>query len=129
MKQTKIYRTGEFAEMLHVSVSTLQKWDRTGVLPAFRSATNRRFYTEDQYQAYMALHCPQGVSGVSGSNQRPSHWKKSGPKSNRPDADTLRELYKDHTAYAIGQMYGVTESAVRVWLWNDRKQQNACLSV
>ena len=34
------------------SVNTLQKWDRKGILPAFRSPTNRRYYTHEQYLAY-----------------------------------------------------------------------------
>ena len=47
------YKPKEFAEMLHVTVRTLQKWDVTGKLKAFRTPTNRRFYTEEQYLAYM----------------------------------------------------------------------------
>lgn len=31
------------------SVSTLQRWDREGVLPARRTPTNRRYYTHDDY--------------------------------------------------------------------------------
>jgi DNA-binding transcriptional MerR regulator len=37
------------------SVNTLQKWDRKGILPAFRSLTNRRYYTHEQYLAYLGL--------------------------------------------------------------------------
>ena len=36
------------AEKLGVSVITLQRWDRDGILKAHRSSTNRRYYTEDQ---------------------------------------------------------------------------------
>lgn len=36
---------GEFARRIGVSVKTLQRWDRDGVLPARRYPTGRRFYT------------------------------------------------------------------------------------
>ncbi len=39
----------EMAERLGVSVKTLQKWDRQGKLPAKRTVTNRRYYTEADY--------------------------------------------------------------------------------
>ena len=43
------YRLNEFAELLGVSVKTLQRWDREGILKAHRTPTNRRYYTYDQY--------------------------------------------------------------------------------
>lgn len=43
-----IYKPNEFARLVGVSVKTLQRWDRDGVLKAHRSPTNRRYYTEDQ---------------------------------------------------------------------------------
>ena len=33
----------------------MQKWDRKGILPAFRSPTNRRYYTHEQYLQYRGL--------------------------------------------------------------------------
>lgn len=39
----------ELAERLGVSVKTLQKWDCQGKLPAKRTVTNRRYYTETDY--------------------------------------------------------------------------------
>ncbi|GHP14280.1 hypothetical protein YK48G_17050 [Lentilactobacillus fungorum] len=39
----------ELGERLGVSVKTLQKWDRQGKLPAKRTVTNRRYYTEADY--------------------------------------------------------------------------------
>lgn len=39
----------ELAERLGVSVKTLQKWDSQGKLPAKRTVTNRRYYTEADY--------------------------------------------------------------------------------
>lgn len=47
------YKPHEFAEMIGVSVKTLQRWDNEGKLKAFRSASDRRYYTHKQYVAYM----------------------------------------------------------------------------
>ena len=46
----KHYSTGEFAAAIGKSISTVQRWDRAGILKAHRTATNRRYYTEDQVQ-------------------------------------------------------------------------------
>ena len=43
------YKPKYFAELLGVSVKTLQRWDRDGILKANRTPTNRRYYTYDQY--------------------------------------------------------------------------------
>ena len=43
------YKPKDFAELLGVSVKTLQRWDRENVLKAKRTPTNRRYYTYDQY--------------------------------------------------------------------------------
>lgn len=45
----KNYKPKEFAELLNVSVKTLQRWDREGILKAYRTITNRRYYTYAQY--------------------------------------------------------------------------------
>jgi putative resolvase len=47
------YKPQEFAEMIGVSVKTLQRWDNGGKLKAFRSPTDRRYYTHKQYVEYM----------------------------------------------------------------------------
>ena len=43
------YKPKEFAELLNVSVKTLQRYDREKILVANRTPTNRRYYTYDQY--------------------------------------------------------------------------------
>lgn len=43
----KIFKTKEFAEMINVSVSTLRRWDRTGIFKANRRPSGRMFYTEE----------------------------------------------------------------------------------
>jgi predicted site-specific integrase-resolvase len=39
----------EFGSLIGRTTKTLQRWDREGLLKAHRSATNRRYYTHDQY--------------------------------------------------------------------------------
>ncbi|WP_459726139.1 MerR family transcriptional regulator, partial [Ligilactobacillus animalis] len=51
----------EMAERLGVTVRTLQIWDSKGVLKAYWTPTNRRYYTEEQYLNYI---------GKSESNKR-----------------------------------------------------------
>lgn len=43
----------EMAERLGVTVRTLQRWDKEGTLKAYRTPTNRRYYTEEQYLNYI----------------------------------------------------------------------------
>lgn len=49
MKHITNYKPKDFAELLNVSVKTLQRWDREGILVAKRTPTDRRYYTYDQY--------------------------------------------------------------------------------
>lgn len=42
-----MYTPSEFGQKIHVSVKTLQRWDRQGVLKAHRTASNRRYYTQE----------------------------------------------------------------------------------
>lgn len=48
-----IYKPQEFAEMIGVSVKTLQRWDNENKLKAYRTPTDRRYYTHKQYVDYM----------------------------------------------------------------------------
>ena len=49
------YKPKDFAELLGVSVKTLQRWDRDGILKANRTPTNRRYYTYDQYLQFKGI--------------------------------------------------------------------------
>ena len=49
------YKPKDFAELLGVSVKTLQRWDRDGILKANRTPTNRRDYTYDQYLQFKGI--------------------------------------------------------------------------
>lgn len=71
----KIYNVTEFAEMIGKSVKTLQRWDREGILTAYRSPSKRRYYTHSQYNEYMGItttECKQNViyARVSTRNQK-----------------------------------------------------------
>ena len=54
------YKPKDFAELLNVSVKTLQRWDRDKILVAKRNPTGRRYYTYDQYLEF---------KGVSNDNE------------------------------------------------------------
>ena len=49
------YKPKDFAELLGVSVKTLQRWDRDGILKAKRTPTDRRYYTYDQYLQFKGI--------------------------------------------------------------------------
>lgn len=51
----KNYKPKEFAELLNVSVLTLQRWDNAGKLKAFRTPTDRRYYTYEQYKEFKGV--------------------------------------------------------------------------
>ncbi len=59
----KNYKPKDFAELIGVSVKTLQRWDREGTLKANRTPTDRRYYTYDQYLQF------KGVTTESDSRQ------------------------------------------------------------
>ena len=50
-----IYKVGEFAEKVGVSISTLQRWDRTDVLKSKRTPTNQRYYTDEDLNKVLNL--------------------------------------------------------------------------
>ena len=69
------YKPQEFAEMIGVSVKTLQRWDKGGRLKAYRTPTDRRYYTHKQYVDYMGDgNCKHGktviYTRVSTPNQK-----------------------------------------------------------
>lgn len=49
------YKPKDFAELLGVSVKTLQHWDRDGILKANRTPTDKRYYTYDQYLQFKGI--------------------------------------------------------------------------
>lgn len=72
-----MYTPAQFAKRVNVSVKTIQKWDRLGILPAQRTITNRRYYTDEDLAAALRLpRLPQerrtvGYCRVSSQAQKP----------------------------------------------------------
>ena len=50
-----MYTPSQFAKKIGVSVKTIQKWDRIGVLPAKRTITNRRYYTDEDLRLALGI--------------------------------------------------------------------------
>lgn len=50
----KTYKPNEFAEMIGVSIKTLQRWDKNEKLKALRTPTGRRYYTQQHYDDYLS---------------------------------------------------------------------------
>jgi len=49
----EILKPKDVAEILKVSTMTLRRWDADGQLPAFRTTTDRRYYTREQILEYL----------------------------------------------------------------------------
>ena len=49
------YKPKDFAELIGVSVKTLQRWDREGTLKVNRTPTDRRYYTYNQYLQFKGI--------------------------------------------------------------------------
>ncbi len=69
------YKPKEFAEMIGVSVKTLQRWDRENILKAYRTPKGRRYYTDQQYSEYTGNQAQKSgktliYARVSANNQR-----------------------------------------------------------
>ena len=64
IKHITNYKPKDFAELLNVSVKTLQRWDRDKILVAKRTPTDRRYYTYDQYLEF------KGVSNDSNTKKK-----------------------------------------------------------
>ncbi|MEI3595713.1 MAG: IS607 family transposase [Anaerobutyricum hallii] len=58
------YKPKDFAELVGVSVKTLQRWDRDGILKANRTPTNRRYYTYDQYLQFRGIQTENDIRDV-----------------------------------------------------------------
>ena len=50
-----MYKPKDFAELIGVSVKTLQRWDNDGILVVKRNPKNRRYYTQEQLMEYLNI--------------------------------------------------------------------------
>ena len=86
------YSPKRFGELIGKSVNTLQKWDRQGILHAYRSPTNRRYYTHEQYLQYRGLiSSEQGKVIAYARVSSPSQKKDLATQS-----EALRAYCQDH---------------------------------
>ena len=58
------YKPKDLAELLGVSVKTLQRWDRDGVLKANRTPTDRRYYTYAQYLQFKGIQTENDIRDI-----------------------------------------------------------------
>lgn len=58
------YKPKDFAELLGVSVKTLQRRDRDGILKANRTPTVRRYYTYDQYLQFKGIQTGNDIRDI-----------------------------------------------------------------
>ena len=49
----KTYKLGEAAKYIGRHPKTLEKYDKKGILKAYRTKTNRRYYTQSQLDNYL----------------------------------------------------------------------------
>src|SRR5438034_8483308 len=90
-----MYTPAVFAKRVGVSVKTLQKWDRTLVLPAKRTITNRRYYTDEDLAAALRLPRVQ-------KERRTVAYCRVSSQAQKPDRKSTR-LNSSHTviSYAV----------------------------
>lgn len=71
---TRVYSPKAFGKMIGRSVSTLQRWDRDGILAAKRTPTGRRFFTHEDYLSVSGQKVVDRIrvtySRVSSNNQK-----------------------------------------------------------
>lgn len=81
------YKPSEFAELINVSVRTLQRWDNEGTLNAFRTPTNRRYYTYEQYKEF---------KGISSSEKRTVIYTRVSTSNQKDDLKNQVEFLKQY---------------------------------
>ena len=69
-------KPNETAKRLNVTVGTLQRWDREGKLKAYRTQTNRRYYTEEQVNNFLNIETPENSKMNIAYSRVSSHQQK-----------------------------------------------------
>ncbi len=65
----------------------MQRWDNAGKLKAFRTPTNRRYYTYEQYQKYM---------GITSSNKKTVIYTRVSTSNQKDDLKNQVEFLKQY---------------------------------
>jgi putative resolvase len=69
----KSYSPRELGQLISRTTRTLQEWDRKGIVKAYRTPTNRRYYTHEQYLEIAGQGLPRQTvvySRVSSAGQK-----------------------------------------------------------
>ena len=84
------YNTAEAAKYLGFKVKTLQKWDREGrLIPAYRTKTNRRVYTESQLNEFIGLR-------TQDTRKRVIAYCRVSSTAQKPDLANQLEILKEY---------------------------------
>ena len=79
-------------KMLGVTVKTMQRWDREGkLIPAGRSDTNRRWYTEEQIQEFLGMH----KYGTAETSKRLVAYCRVSSAAQKPDLKNQRRILEE----------------------------------
>jgi putative resolvase len=84
-----MYTPAQFAKRVNVSVKTIQKWDRLGILPAKRTITNRRYYTDADLSAALRL------ERVPADRQTVAYCRVSS-QAQKPDLENQRRILEQY---------------------------------
>jgi putative resolvase len=80
------------AQMLGVTVKTMQRWEREGrLVPIARSETNRRRYTTDQIQEFLGMR----KYGVVDSSKRMVAYCRISSQAQKPDLKNQRRILEE----------------------------------
>lgn len=86
--------TGQATKRLGITVKTLQRWEREGrLIPAARTASNRRRYTETQLHAFLRLRLPAPTAP-----RRIVAYCRVASAGQRPDLVDQRRVLEQFTA-------------------------------
>ena len=97
-----IYKVGEFSEKVGVSISTLQRWDRTNVLKSRRTPTNQRYYTDEDLNKVLNL-----AAGVESKRKNVGYCRVStqGQKKNLENQKEFVSVYSLSHGVILDEIY------------------------
>jgi predicted site-specific integrase-resolvase len=114
----KILKPREMAKLLNISVKTLQRWDNSGKLNAYRNPSNRRYYYYEQYLDY--------IGELPNNKGKIVIYTRVSTRNQKEDLENQKEFLKD---FANGRGLIVDEviSDVGSGLNYNRKRWNKLL--
>ena len=110
------YKPKDFAELLGVSVKTLQRWDRDNILKAKRTPTDRRYYTYEQYLEF------KGINNVD-SNRKTVIYTRVSTNGQKDDLKNQVEFLLNFTS-SKGMIVDETIEDIGSGLNYNRKKWN-----